>query len=91
MRQSNDRYAIVFGISLVVFTFCLIVDVQIGLNLSSGYIPMPKRVDDKVVSTVNVPVQKIQNPESSETEQLSGNETENFDTFARLKQNFGQQ
>lgn len=48
MRQSKDHYAILFGISLVLLTFFLILDVQTGMNLRGGYLPIPKNLDSPV-------------------------------------------
>lgn len=56
MRQSKDHYAILFGISLVLITFLLILDIQTGLNLRGKYLPIPKTPNP----IQNVPVQMVQ-------------------------------
>lgn len=88
MRQSKDHYAILFGISLVLLTFFLILDIQTGLNLRGGYLPIPKNH--------NLPVRQMaENQEklSSEINQSHGNmngEQKVENTLTSLKKKIGQ-
>lgn len=87
-RQSNDRYAIVFGVSLVALTVFLIMDIQTGLNLRGGYLPIPEpvAVNDPTVNAEVVPGHE----ERAVSGEDNGN-TDNFDTFGALKQKIGHQ
>lgn len=87
-RQSNDRYAIVFGVSLVALTFFLIIDVQTGLNLRGGYLPIPKPVT-VYDSNVNVPVNI--DVTLGHDQHIVENNINDFDTFEALKRNIGHQ
>lgn len=67
MRQSNDHYAILFGISLVLLTSFLILDVQTGMNLRGGFLPVPKHLD------VPVHEQMIQNQKNKLSSPINKN------------------
>lgn len=88
MRQSKDHYAILFGILLVLLTFFLILDIQTGLNLRGGYLPIPKNL--------NLPVgQMMQNQKKLpfEINNNHGNmnqEKKVENTFTSLNEKIGQ-
>lgn len=42
VRHSRDRFAILFGISLVAITIFLVLDIESGLNLRAPYLQIPK-------------------------------------------------
>lgn len=95
MRKSRDRYAIVFGTSIVVITFLLVLDIQSKLNLSGTYFPVPLDSDD-----IDFPKQHIQSELKSEErvelitdddESKSMEHSEEIDTFTALKRHFGHQ
>lgn len=92
MRQSNDHYAILFGISLVLLTFFLILDIQTGLNLRGGYLPIPKNPNSMVVNLPAVQMMQNQKKLSAEINKNHGNidEKKVENTFAALKKKIGQ-
>lgn len=93
-RQSNDRFAIGLGVSLVVITLFLVLDVQTGWNLRGSYLPVPKSIvetdsiDDVPVNNGIIPqLDKI----GVEDEDGNNGYVNNFDTFSKLKRTFEQQ
>lgn len=42
VRHSRDRFAILFGVSLVAITIFLVLDIESGLNLRAPYLQIPK-------------------------------------------------
>lgn len=92
-RQSNDHFAIGFGVSLVVITLFLVLDVQTGLNLRGSYLPVP----EPLVETDSIDDVPVNNEITSELDKSvvevdeNNEQVSNFDTFSMLKRTFGQQ
>lgn len=87
MRQSIERYFVVFGVLLVALTFLLILDIQTGLDLSGKYLPAQKAIEEPDSAR-----KEHTNFASNHDKQAkSGNDDgkiEEFDPFATFKQNF---
>lgn len=88
MRHSRDRYAVLFGTSLVAFTFFLVIDIQSGLNLRAPFLQIPESFIEPTENSIenDVTPDKIANENHYEYQDV---EIENDDTFANFKRNIG--
>lgn len=91
MRQSKDRYAVVFGTSIVAITFFLILDIQTGLNLSGNILPIPESLNEIPNQVENEQNSKGEKELKDTNSEYNNEEIKAFDTFMALKQNLGQQ
>lgn len=90
MRHSKDRYAIVFGTSLVVVTIFLIIDIQSGQKLSGSYLPIPESDSTVIKYTENIPDRQ----QITEVNLQIHGDSEKIDeigTFGAFKRNLGVQ
>lgn len=85
MVKSRDRYAILFGTSLVAITFLLVLDIQSGLNLSGANLPLYESND------IDLLAQHIENEKSLNSDNVAIEHTEKIDGFAALKRRIGHQ
>lgn len=88
MRQSRERYSVIFGVSLVALTFFLILDIQTGLNLSGEYFPVPKPIIEPDLSRKEH-TNLASNHENRTKSSDDDGKIEEFDTFAAFKRNVG--
>lgn len=96
-RQSKDRFAIVFGTSLVALTFFLVIDIQTGLNLRRPYLPIPPNyieLNENTTEGEQFSKNTSENEETSERMTKPAHDSQrinDFGTYANLKRNIGWQ
>lgn len=92
MRHSRDRFAVLFGTSLVTLTFFLVLDIQSGLNLRAPFLQIPESYIEPTKNSINNDqktdeiVDEINYQYQDDNEQIDNGDT---DTFANLKRNIG--
>ncbi|XP_055300427.1 extracellular serine/threonine protein CG31145-like isoform X2 [Sitodiplosis mosellana] len=88
MRHSRDRFAILFGTSLVAITFFLVLDIESGLNLRAPYLQLPENdIEPTKNSQENDP--KPDEISNQTNYQYQGEQIDDGDTgiFTNLKRN----